>query len=280
MSIMTAATLACESENNPGNQLGTIPGPTKIRTLIVDDQLLARELLRRMVKDEPDIEVVGMPASGPEALTAINTLAPDLVFLDVRMPELDGFGVLAQINPARMPIIIFVTANDDFALRAFEVHALDYLVKPCTADRLQTALHRARNQIHRNQAGEIQRRLTALLEDVKVQPNLAERLPVKSEGRIIFLRLTDVDWVEAADNYVKLHVGKDEHMLRETMTALESKLPSSRFLRISRSAMVNIEQIKELHPMFHGEYVVILRTGARLTLTRGYRDKLQRLGLT
>src|SRR5437773_950639 len=269
MSITTEATLARGSENNPGDRLGTDRGPTKIRTLIVDDQLLARELLRRMVKDEPDIEIVGMPASGPEAVAAINTLAPDLVFLDVRMPELDGFGVLARIDAARMPVIIFVTANDDFALRAFDVHALDYLVKPCTADRLQTALHRARNQIHRNQAGEIQRRLTALLEDVKVQPNLAERLPVKSEGRIIFLRLTDVDWVEAADNYVKLHVGKDEHMLRETMTALESKLPSSRFLRISRSVMVNIEQLKELHPMFHGEYVVILSNGTKLTLTRG-----------
>jgi len=196
------------------------------------------------------------------------------------MPELDGFGVLAQIDPARMPVIIFVTANDDFALKAFEVHALDYLVKPCAPDRLQTALNRARNQIRRNQAGEIHRRLTAMLEDMKAQPTLAERLPVKSEGRIIFLRLTDIDWVEAADNYVKLHSGNETHMLRETMTALEDKLPASRFLRISRSAMVNIEQIKELHPMFHGEYVVILRTGARLTLTRGYREKLHRLGLT
>jgi two-component system LytT family response regulator len=252
----------------------------KVRTLIVDDQLLARELLRRMLKDEPDIEIVGMPSSGPEAVEAINSLAPDLVFLDVRMPELDGFGVLAQIDPARMPVIIFVTANDDFALRAFEVHALDYLVKPCNPDRFQTALERARSQIRRNQAGEIHQRLGALLEDVKAQPQLAERLPVKSEGRIIFLRLTDIDWVEAADNYVKLHTGSETHMLRETMTALESKLPSNRFLRISRSAMVNIEQIKELHPMFHGEYVVILRGGAKLTLTRGYRDKLQQLGLT
>ena len=241
---------------------------------------MARELLRRMLKAEGDIEIVGMPASGPEAVKAINSLAPDLVFLDVRMPELDGFGVLAQIDAARMPIIIFVTANDDFALRAFDVHALDYLVKPCTMDRFQTALSRARNQIHRKQAGKIQRRLTALLEDLKEQPKLAERLPVKSEGRIIFVRLADVDWVEAADNYVKLHVGNESHMLRDTMTSLETKLPSNRFLRISRSTMVNVEQIKELHPMFHGEYSVILRNGARLTLTRGYRDKLELLGLS
>ena len=277
---MTAATLPGELEQNPKPDFANVTTPIKIRTLIVDDQLMARELLRRMLKDEPDIEIVGMPASGLEAVQAINSLTPDLVFLDVRMPELDGFGVLAQIDPARMPVIIFVTANDDFALRAFDVHALDYLVKPCTMDRFQTALHRARRQIHRNQARDIQRRLTALLEDLKAQPKLAERLPVKSEGRIIFLRLTDIDWVEAADNYVKLHSGNEAHMLRETMTALEQKLPLDRFLRISRSAMVNIEQIKELHPMFHGEYIVILRSGVRLTLTRGYRDKLQRLGLS
>src|SRR6266566_4480437 len=280
MSVMTAAVLQCEVEQNPTNDFERFTEPTKIRTLIVDDQLMARELLRRMLKAEGDIEIVGMPASGPEAVKAINSLAPDLVFLDVRMPELDGFGVLAQINSARMPIIIFVTANDDFALRAFDVHALDYLVKPCTVDRFQTALRRARNQIHRKQAGEIQRRLTALLEDLKEQPKLAERLPVKSEGRIIFVRLADVDWVEAADNYVKLHVGNECYMLRDTMTSLETKLPSNRFLRISRSALVNVEQIKELHPMFHGEYSVILRNGARLTLTRGYRDKLELLGLS
>jgi two-component system LytT family response regulator len=277
---MSAVAFPRELEQNPNSHLEQSIASMKVRTLIVDDQLLARELLRRMLKDEPDIEIVGMPASGPEAVQAINSLAPDLVFLDVRMPELDGFGVLAQIDPARMPVIIFVTANDDFALRAFEVHALDYLVKPCNPERFQSALHRARSQIRRNQAGEIHRRLGALLEDVKAQPQLAERLPVKSEGRIIFLRLTDIDWVEAADNYVKLHTDGEIHMLRETMTALESKLPSNRFLRISRSAMVNIEQIKELHPMFHGEYVVILRSGAKLTLTRGYRDKLQQLGLT
>ena len=279
MNTGSTTTLSRESEQAPTRGLAGIAGPAKIRTLIVDDQLLAREMLRRMLKDEADMEIVGMPASGPEAVEAIHSLSPDLVFLDVRMPELDGFGVLAQIESDRMPAIIFVTANDDFALRAFDVHAVDYLVKPCTRERFQTALQRARRQIQRNDAGAIQRRLTSLLEDLKAQPRLAERLPVKSEGRIIFLRLPDIDWVEAADNYVKLHVGNEAHMLRETMTSLESKLPAERFLRISRSAMVNIEQIKELQPMFHGEYVVILRNGARLTLTRGYRDKLQRLGL-
>jgi len=281
MSIMTAVAPASGLEKDSGLHQGNgSAGKPKIRTLIVDDQLMAREVLRRMLKDEPDIDIVGMPASGPEAVTAISSLQPDLVLLDVRMPDLDGFGVLAEIDAERMPVVIFVTANDDFALRAFDVHALDYLVKPCTGDRLKTALHRARKQIHQSQTGEVHQRLNALLEDVKAEPKLAERLPVKSDGRIIFLRLSDVDWVEAADNYVKLHVGKDTHMLRETMSALESKLPSDRFLRVSRSAMVNIEQIKELHPMFHGEYVVILSTGAKLTLTRGHRQGLKRLGLT
>lgn len=277
---MTPVTLQCDAQDNSTHAFAMHSGSSKIRTLIVDDQLMARELLRRMLKNEPDIEIVGMPASGPEAVQAINELAPDLVFLDVRMPELDGFGVLAAIDPAQMPVIIFVTANDDFALRAFDVHALDYLVKPCTTDRFQTALHRARRQIHRNKSGETQRRMGALLDDIKARPKLAERLPVKSEGKIIFVRLSDIDWVEAADNYVKLHVGDETHMLRDTMASLENKLPKDRFLRISRSAMVNIEQIKELHPMFHGEYVIILRTGARVTLTRGYRDRLERLGLT
>lgn len=264
----------------PLAELDPVHTPRKIRTLIVDDQLMARELLRRMLKAEKDIEVVGLPATGRAAVEAIHRLVPDLVFLDVRMPELDGFGVLAQIEPARMPVTIFVTANDDFALRAFDVHALDYLVKPFSSERLRTAVQRARNQIQRNQSGEIHQRLGALLEDLKAQPRLAERLPVKADGRILFLRLADIDWVEAADNYVKLYVGSETHMLRQTMSSLESKLPAERFLRVSRSAMVNIEQIKELHPMFHGEYVLVLRSGVRVTLTRGYRDKLEQLGLT
>jgi two-component system LytT family response regulator len=273
----TAMAQLPESSATPGWE--TMSEAGKIRTLIVDDQLIARELLRRMLKDQPDIEIVGMPASGQEAVEAINQLAPDLVFLDVQMPELDGFAVLTQITAPRLPVIIFVTANDDFALRAFEVHALDYLVKPCAADRFATALARARFQIQRNQTGDMHRRLTALLKDLRGQPVKVERLAVKSNGRIVFLRLGEIDWLEAADNYVKLHAAAETHMLRETMTALEEKLPADRFVRISRSTIVNCEHIKEMHPLFHGEYIVVLRGGARLTLTRGYREKLQQLGL-
>jgi two-component system, LytTR family, response regulator len=234
------------------------PLQMKIRTLIVDDQLIAREMLRRMLKDEPDIEIVGQPATGREALEAIRQLAPDLVFLDVHMPDLDGFGVLAQMPPNVAPAIIFVTANDDFALKAFDVHALDYVVKPVS---------------------DLNQRLNALLEDLRSSPRRTDRLAVKTGGRVVFLRLSEIDWIEAADNYVKLHAGAEAHLLRETMNALEQRLPTDRFLRVSRSAMVNVEQIKELHPMFHGEYVIVLRSGAKVTLTRTYRDKLPLLGL-
>ena len=220
-----------------------------------------------------------MAASGREAVESINRLAPDLVFLDVQMPEVDGFEVVAQIKLPRMPIVIFVTGRDDLALKAFEAHALDYLVKPCKMDRLKSAVQRARQQIQSNQNGDIQEKLDGLLDDLKAVSKYPERLAIKSNGRIVFLRLTDIDLVESADNYVKLYVGKETHMLRETMTALEEKLPPDRFVRISRSTIVNIESVKELHPMFHGEYMVSLRNGTRATLTRGYREQLRQLGV-
>lgn len=240
---------------------------------------MAQEHLRRMLKDEPDIDIVGVAASGHEAVEAIEQCSPDLVFLDVQLPDLDGFEVLARVRAMSMPVVIFVTANDEFAVRAFEVHALDYLVKPATPERFQSALQRARAQIERNQTGDVQRRLTALLRDLQAQPRQTERLAVKTAGRIVVLRLAEIDWVEAADNYVKLHAGNESHLLRETMTSIESRLPGHRFVRISRSTIVNVERVKELHPMFHGEYVVVLRNAARLTLTRGYRDNLERLAL-
>ena len=250
-----------------------------IRTLIVDDQLIAREMLRRLLKDESDIEIVGMSATGREALEAIKQFSPDLVFLDVHMPDLDGFGVLAELPAGQAPVIVFVTANDDFALKAFDVHALDYVVKPISEERLQRALKRARDHLRSRQSGDLSQRLNALLSDLKSSPRQTDRLAVKTGGRVVFLRLNEIDWIEAADNYVKLHTSGEAHLLRETMNALEQRLPVDRFMRVSRSAMVNIEQIKELHPMFHGEYVIILRSGAKVTLTRTYRDKLEQLGL-
>jgi len=270
-------TLANPARGAYAHDPGT-PGTPKIRTLIADDQLLAREVLRRMLKNEPDIEIIATPANGREAVEAIGQLKPDLVFLDVQMPELDGFGVVSEIEPSQRPAVIFVTANDGFALKAFDVQALDFLVKPCERDRLQLALQRARARIRRD--AEIAARPPQPTREAKPEPAPGDRLIVKTAGRILFLSLSKIEWIEAADNYVNIHVGTEQHRLRETMTAIEGKLPSEQFLRISRSSIVNIAHIREMHPTLHGEYTVVLHGGTQLTLTRGYRDKLRQLGLT
>ena len=248
----------------------------KIRTLIVDDEPLARERIRQLLHKEPDIEILGECADGRDAVAAIDKYKPDLVFLDVQMPELDGFGVLDQLERRGMPAIVFVTAYDQFALRAFEVHALDYLLKPFDSGRFKKALERARERIQRLPADDLSRRISELLADLKPAPK-QNRLAIKSGGKVLVLKIDDIDWVEAADNYVNLHIGNESHLHRETMAALEARFPAEKFMRISRSTMVNIERIKELQPMFHGEYSVILRNGTRLTLSRGYREKLNQL---
>jgi two-component system LytT family response regulator len=252
----------------------------KIRTLIVDDEPLARERLRKLLQAESDIELVGESANGAEAVVVANRERPDLIFLDVQMPELDGFGVIAKLKVEPMPAVIFVTAYDRFALQAFEVHALDYLLKPFDRDRFQKALARARSLVQQRQSGELSHRLSSLLTDLKAEKEEAkyvDRLAIKTEGRVLFFKTEDIDWIEAADNYVSVHVGNDEHLHRETMASLETKLPPAKFLRISRSTIVNVERIKEMQPMFHGDYVVILKTGARLNLSRNYREKLNQL---
>lgn len=252
----------------------------KIRTILVDDQSTALTALRDMLlSSEPDIEIIGTANGGLEGIELINRLAPDLIFLDVQMPEVDGFEVLTQIDLPQMPIVIFVTGSDDFAVKAFEAHALDYMLKPCRMPRLRSAVQRARQQMQSRQGNQIEQKLDGLMNDLKGITKYVERLAVKSNGRIVFLRLTDIDLAEASDNYVTLCAGNDRYMFRETLTALKEKLPPDRFLRISRSTIVNIESVKELQPMFHGEYVVLLRNGARATLTRGYRKEIEQLGL-
>ena len=248
-----------------------------IRALIVDDEPLARDRLRLFLAEEPGVEVIGECANGREAVAAIGKESPDLVFLDVQMPELDGFGVLAQLDAARRPAVIFVTAYDQFALRAFDVHAVDYLLKPYDRERFQTALRRALEQLKPAAAGDWNRQLSALLADLKAEPKALERIAVKSSGRVVLVRIADIDWIEAADNYVELHVGTETHLHRETMNAMEGQLPAEKFLRISRSTIVNLERVKELQPLFHGEYAVLLRGGARLTASRTYRDRLDPL---
>lgn len=249
----------------------------KIRALICDDEPLARERIRRYLGSEPDIETVGECANGQQAVEALARLAPDLMFLDIQMPEMDGFGVLKAMGPQKIPVVIFVTAYDKYALRAFEVHALDYLLKPFNRDRFRKALGRARAQLEHDNHGQLDQRLLTLLEDLKTDHKYLDRLVVRSVGRVFFLKTDEIDWIEAAGNYVRLHVGREGHLLRETMSHLEAKLNPDKFLRIHRSTLVNIDRIKELQPLFSGDYTVTLRDGRQLTLSRSYRDKLLEL---
>ena len=249
--------------------------PARIRALLVDDEPLARERLRMLLASEDWIDIIGEAGDGQTAVAAIRKLQPDLVFLDVEMPNASGFDVVEAIGAGRMPFIIFVTAYDKYAIRAFDVHAVDYLLKPFDRDRFTQALARARQQIERQTGGELERRLLELVKDLKPSPQKLDRFVVKAGGRVFFVRSEEIDWIEAAGNYVKLHVGSDAHLFRETMNALEARLNPDIFYRVHRSHIVNIERVRELQPWFNGEYVVFLKDGTRLTLSRGYREKLQ-----
>ena len=249
-----------------------------IRALIVDDEPLARERLRGLLETEPDVTVVGECSDGEAAVEVIRAEPPDLVFLDVQMPNLDGFGVVAAVGPENMPVTVFVTAYDRYALQAFEVHALDYLLKPFDRARFAVALARVRAQLEQDRAAGAADRLLALLDETKTPPRKgAERIAVKTSGGVSFVRAEEIDWVEAAGNYAKLHAGGDVHLLRETLNALEARLDPEQFVRIHRSTIVNLDAIKELQPLFHGDYAVILRDGTELVLSRSYRQKLKGL---
>lgn len=248
-----------------------------IRTLIVDDEPLARERIRTLLAAEPDVRIIGECADGKSAVTAIRGKSPELLFLDVQMPEMDGFAVLEALRDEPAPVVIFVTAYDRYALRAFDVHAIDYLLKPFDRERFHRALHRAREAIQGDGGEQLSRRLLALLQDVRAEPRYLQRLVIKSGGRVFFLRVEEIDWIEAAGNYLRLHVGRSEHLLRDTMNRIESQLDPEQFLRIHRSTIVNLERVKELQPSFHGDYLVLLHDGRRLTLSRNYRARLQEL---
>jgi len=252
----------------------------KTRTLIVDDEPLARERLRQLLAEQPEIELVGECADGCEAVDAIKKQSPDLIFLDIQMPELNGFEVLEAISAEPMPVIVFVTAHDKFALRAFEVHAVDYLLKPFDRERFGSALRRALQQVkHREDPARAEAQ-AAVLTEVRTQAKPIDRLAVKSGGRIRILRTADIVWIESAHNYVEIHEDKQSHLLRDTISAIEQKLPPDKFVRISRSTIVNVEKVKELEPLFYGEYTVTLHNGKRLTLSRRYRRKLPLLGVS
>jgi two-component system LytT family response regulator len=248
-----------------------------IRVLLVDDEPLAREMLREMLQGDPQVEIVGESCNGREALEAIRNESPDLIFLDVQMPEVGGFEVLSALGkgPGPIPYVIFVTAYDQYAVRAFEVQALDYLLKPFDQERFDASWQRAKAQLVRDRNGGMDQRILALLEEMKAGKNYLERLVIKAAGRIYFLDTSDIDWIEAEGNYVSIHSGKKTHLLRETISSLEAQLDPKKFVRIHRSSIVRLDFIQELQPWFHGEYRVILQDGTQLTLSRNHRDKLQ-----
>jgi two-component system LytT family response regulator len=249
--------------------------------VVVDDEPLARTGMRDLLARDPEMEVVAQCADGREAVRAIGALRPDLVLLDVQMPEMDGFEVLREIGAERMPLVVFVTAYDRFALRAFDVAAVDYLLKPFDDERFLRAMQRAKHAVRNAEVGELGRRLAGLLERGGAEPvreasaAYASRLMVKNTGRTVFIRVEEVDWIEADDYYARLHVGEKTHLLRESMGSLESRLDPQRFFRVHRSAIVNLDRVREVQFLFRGEHVVILHDGTRLKLTRSRLEKLE-----
>ncbi|MGH7950198.1 MAG: LytR/AlgR family response regulator transcription factor [Candidatus Binataceae bacterium] len=255
----------------------------RIRALIVDDEPLARQRIRLLARDEPDLELIGECASGAEALAAIERDAPDLLFLDVQMPEMDGFELLQKLPRERLPVVVFTTAYDKHAVRAFEAHALDYLLKPFQPERFKAAVARAHEHLANRQASSAARGLLDLLAARKSSPAVPAtapcltRLTVKSDDKVVVIKTADIDSIESAGNYVAVNVGKESHILRETLNALEKQLDPEKFLRVSRSAIVNLDRVKELQPMFKGEHIIVLQNGKRLAMTRLLREVEQAL---
>lgn len=247
----------------------------RLRAIVVDDEMLARQIIREMLEHDDEVEIVAECINGREAVEAIQTHQPDLLFLDIQMPEVAGFEVLEAMKGERSPIVIFVTAYDQYAVRAFDYHALDYLLKPFDRERFEMAVSRAKAQLRRDRNGELDKRIVALLEALKAEARYVERLVIKNGGRVFFLETGEVNWIEAEGNYVRLHTDKKAHLLRETISSLEEQLDPKKFLRVHRSTIVRIDSIRELQPWFHGEYHIILHNGTKLTLSRNYREQLQ-----
>ena len=245
-----------------------------MKTLIVDDEPLARRKIRALLSNDPEVQVVAECAGGDEAICRINELRPDLVFLDVQMPEVNGFDVLGALAPDRMPVIVFVTAYDQYCLQAFEYNALDYLLKPVDRKRFRVSLERAKARVASNKSGSLTAEAAAMLQTWKAKPPYLERIAIKSSGRILLARTDEIDWIEAQGKYVLLHLGKESHLVRDGMAALESQLDPRQFLRIHRSVIVNLDRVRELEPWFHNEYRVVLADGTRLMLSRTCKKKL------
>ncbi len=248
----------------------------KLRAIIADDEPLAREGIRSFLAEEPDVEIVAEPANGAQTLKAVQELRPDLLFLDVQMPRLNGFEVLDALEPDQVPVIIFTTAHDEHAIKAFEVNALDYLLKPFTEARFKISLQRARKELEKRPGRRANPKLAGLLSHVRTATPGA-RILVRSPERVVFLKPEEIDHVEAAGNYVVLHAGKERHIVRETTVAMEARLARSGFMRISRSVIVNLAQVREVQPVSSGQYSVMLKNGTRLDMTCSLAELQSRL---
>lgn len=256
-----------------------LPPSRPIRTLIVDDEPAARRGVRLLLQQDEDIDIIGEAGDGPQAAEWIRRERPELVFLDVQMPGGDAFETLQRAGPPPLPVVVFVTAYNEHALRAFEVHAVDYLLKPYDDQRFLSALQRAKEAVrqrHHEAAGSRLSRLLDYLQSRVDQPADAatDRIFIKSSGEIFFLRTTEIDWIEAEGDYMKFHAAGRSHLMRETMARLEARLDPRRFIRIHRSTIVNIDRVRKLSPAFGGDYVVILQDGTKLKLSRGYQDRI------
>jgi two-component system LytT family response regulator len=260
---------------SPQNQ----PLDAIVRTVIADDERLARQKLLILLQSEPMVKVVAECQDGRQTVSAIRSFRPDMLLLDIQMPDLDGFQVLSEIPVDEMPVVIFTSAYDQYAIRAFEANALDYLLKPFDQERLHHALERARSELRKARDREITHRILNLLSQVRSVaspiPEADNRLVIKANGRVVFLDLDNIEWVEAAANYVRLNVGKESYLFRETISRISERLDANHFVRIHRSTIVNVRKIKELIPVNSGEYVVVLKSGRELSCSRGYRAALQ-----
>jgi two-component system, LytTR family, response regulator len=250
-----------------------------LRVIIADDERLARTKLHILLESEPEVQLVAECEDGRQTISAIHTHLPDLLLLDIQMPDLDGFQVLNEVPPGEMPVVIFTSAHDQYAIRAFEAHALDYLLKPFDQERLHHSIERACSEVRKSGDREITHRIMDLLSRVRSETRSGTepegRLVIRAKGRVIFLNLDEIDWVEAAANYVRLNVGKESYFFRETISRIAERLNPNLFIRIHRSTIVNVRKIKELIPVNSGEYIVILKTGKELSCSRGYRAGLQ-----
>jgi len=245
--------------------------------LLVDDEPLAREGLRLLLERDAEVAAISEAKNGREAVEAIRGNRPDVVFLDVQMPEMGGFEVVQEVGAERMPAVVFVTAHDRYAIQAFEINAIDYLLKPVTEERFGKAMARVKARLEARPPDDASRQILSLLETIASPARAVKRLAVRSAGKTVFVDVQDIDWIEAAENYVQLHVGRAEHLLHVTMNALEKSLDRDLFLRIHRSVIVNVKRIRELQPVMHGEYVITLANGVRVQSSRMYHERLKAL---